>query len=76
MPGSTSSFTTLGTTPMRIHQGSKVVEPICRHKPYCHKFPQSVFHFRRKIMCDPDQIGKEACALFLQSMTELLRHRT
>ena len=76
MPRPASPFTPFGTTPMGVHEGAEVIEPISRRQTGCHYFPQSVLDLCRKMVRRPHQIGEEAGTLLLQRTTQIPRDRT
>ena len=61
---------------MRVHQGTEIVEAVGRDQADGREFPESFFHFRRKMVGHPHKIGKEARTSLVQGTTQVLRHGT
>ena len=68
-----ASFRTAAT---RVHEGTEIVEAVGRDQAGGHEFPESFFHFRRKMVGHPHKVGKEARTSLVQGTTQVLRHGT
>jgi hypothetical protein len=67
------SFRTAAT---RVHEGTEIVEAVGRDQAGGQEFPESFFHFRRKMVGHPHKVGKEARTSLVQGSTQVLRHGT
>ena len=74
--GSASPFPSLCSAATRVHKGAEIVEAIGRDQAGGREFPESFFHFRRKMVGHPYKIGKEAGTSLVQGTTQILRHVT
>jgi hypothetical protein len=62
MSRSARPLASLRTAATRVHQGTEIVEAVGRDQAGGHEFPESFFHFRRKMVGHPHKVGKEARA--------------
>ena len=76
MSRSARPLSSFRTAAARVHERAEIVEAVGRDQAGCHEFPESFFHFRRKMVGHPHQVGKEARTSLLQGATQILRHGT
>src|SRR6185503_3036537 len=69
-------LTSFRTTAAWVHERAEIVEAVSRNQAGGHEFPESFFHFRRKMVGHPHKIGEETRASFVQRTTQILRHGT
>ena len=73
---SASPFPSLCSAATRVHKGTEIVEAVGRDQAGGREFPESFFHFRRKMVGHPYKIGKKTCTSLVQGTTQILRHVT